>query len=356
MLETQESKIIYSGDTVTSLAYNFPILDKAHLLVYKKPDGGEDTLLTLDSDYSVTGVGDASGGTVELLITRLATDTITILRHMPLVQLTNYQPVGPFPSSSHERGLDWLTMISIQLDEMLDRAFTLPVSTQNFDAQLPPPEAGKLLGINAAGDKMALYDGATSVPLTAFGATLGQSADAEEARNTLDVYSEAEADAEIQTEVEDGINSQAFSVNNWTPDPDYPPAYDETGHGIAFPAASVAKMTTVLSGMDTGKDFTFALRVVPADTDEGDAKFTLEYRVIGDGDNVDTASWNTLGTVTLTMPATAYERISGTFSGTLAGTGISTGDDVHLRLSRDPDDAADTATRPVVQKFRVIPG
>ena len=347
MLETQDSKIIYSGDTVTSLAYGFPILDKEHLQVYKKPDGGEDALLTLDSDYSVTGVGEASGGTVELLSERLATDTITILRHMPLVQLTDYLPVGPFPSSSHERGLDWLTMISIQLDEMLDRTFTLPVSTQNFDAGLPAPEGGKLLGISAAGDKMALYEGTSSVPLTSYGASLGQAADAGEARTTLDVYSQAEADA--------AINGQAFSVNNWTPDPDNPPEDDENGHGIAFPAASVAKMTTVLSGMDTGEDFTFAVRVVPADNGEGDAKFTLEYRVIGDGDNVDTAAWTELGTVTLTMPATAYERISGTFSGTLAGTSISSGDDVHLRLSRDPDDESDTASRPVVQKFRVIP-
>ena len=155
--------------------------------------------------------------------------------------------------------------------------------------------------------------------------------------------------------VDEAVFERPFSVDSWAPDPDYPPASDENGYGVLFPGDAEARMKSILSGMDTGKDFTFELHAALVDASAGNAKFSLDYRATSDAGNLDTAAWTNIGTVTLALSATAYQKTSGTFGGSLEAAGIAAGDLVQLRLARNPDDAADTAGDAVTVKLRVIP-
>lgn len=113
----------YAGDGVTtSFVVGFPFLDATYLEVTKS-DGSTDTLLTLNTDYKVTGAGQQSG---QVILTQpLAVGyTLTIERVVPLTQLADYVQGDAFPAETHEKALDKLTMITQQLE----RGLPLPVN------------------------------------------------------------------------------------------------------------------------------------------------------------------------------------------------------------------------------------
>lgn len=109
----------YAGDGVTTaFLVDFPFLDATHLEVYRA-----DVLLTLNTDYTVTGAGQQSGQVI--LMQPLAVGyTLTIERVVPLTQLADYVQGDAFPAETHEKALDKLTMIAQQLE----RGLPLPVN------------------------------------------------------------------------------------------------------------------------------------------------------------------------------------------------------------------------------------
>ncbi len=107
-VETTNSTISYTGNgSVTTFAYNFLTYSEDHLFIYL--DDVEQT-----SGFSITGIGDESGGSV---IFDVAPDDEVILkidRTVPETQLIEYQEYGPFPAKTNERGLDLGVMIAQQ--------------------------------------------------------------------------------------------------------------------------------------------------------------------------------------------------------------------------------------------------
>jgi hypothetical protein len=87
--------------------------------------GGSETLLTLTTHYTVSGVGDVGGGNITTVTTYSSEYTLTILRDVPFTQLTDYIENDEFPAESHERGLDKAIMILQQLAEKINRALFL---------------------------------------------------------------------------------------------------------------------------------------------------------------------------------------------------------------------------------------
>jgi hypothetical protein len=127
----------------------FYFLEDAHLAVTYTTSAGVETLLTLTTNYSVTGAGDEGGGTVTTVTSYAAGGTITILRSVPATQETDYVETDSFPAESHERALDKLTMIVQQQQEVLDRAIVVPVSE---DAPDPIPN------VATRGDMLFAFD------------------------------------------------------------------------------------------------------------------------------------------------------------------------------------------------------
>ena len=70
------SSISYSGDgSSVTFAVPFYFLEDEHLLVIERSSAGVETTKVLDTDYSVTGAGEQSGGSIEILTTAPASGT-----------------------------------------------------------------------------------------------------------------------------------------------------------------------------------------------------------------------------------------------------------------------------------------
>jgi hypothetical protein len=146
-VQATSNKVSYTGSTATVHPYGFKVFEDSDLKVYKT-SGSTTSLLTLGTDYTVSGAGEESGGNVTLSAAPESADIITIQRVLPLSQLIDYQPLDAFPAESHEEGLDRLTMIAQQLDEESGRMVKAPVySASTADLTLPEPEAGKVIGV-----------------------------------------------------------------------------------------------------------------------------------------------------------------------------------------------------------------
>jgi hypothetical protein len=147
-VQTEVNKIVQTADGIQSdFTFNFIVLDESHLQVYL-----DQTLQT--SGYTVAGIGDQSGGSVSFAAPPADLLTVTLIRVVPLSQLTSYQEYDPFPAKTHEAALDALTMIGQQLQEQIDRALTADIGTDpDIDYTFPPYNAGKALMWTETGDK-----------------------------------------------------------------------------------------------------------------------------------------------------------------------------------------------------------
>lgn len=127
MLATYNIKDIYTGDgVVTQFPYTFLVLEATHL--YTMIDG----IVQNTSEYTVTDIGEPTGGAVIFNTAPPLDSTVAIVREVPLDQLMDYKPYDPFPAESHEEALDKLTMITQQLQEQLDRTLQGPIDDPSF--------------------------------------------------------------------------------------------------------------------------------------------------------------------------------------------------------------------------------
>lgn len=110
--------------TSVSFAISFPFLDPTHIVVYRSLQD-EETIVS-PSEYTITGAGDARGGTITFNSAPVAGATIVILRDVPITQLYQYEELDNFSAKSHEDALAKLTMICQQQQEQLDRSIQLP--------------------------------------------------------------------------------------------------------------------------------------------------------------------------------------------------------------------------------------
>ena len=165
------SRITYAGNgSTTTFAVPYYFLSNSDLALIKTTAAGVQTALTLTTDYSVTGAGVLSGGSVTLVAAPAATETLIIYRDPSVTQTTDYQPNDPFPAETHERALDKLTMIGQRLKDLLSRSFRLSDGdTTTASTTLPSPQANRLIGWNAAGNGLQNVDQQTLATIVGFG-------------------------------------------------------------------------------------------------------------------------------------------------------------------------------------------
>ncbi|QXX78444.1 hypothetical protein HC956_05045 [Alcaligenes faecalis] len=115
-VSSEQSRVQYATDGVaTSFPVPFRFLQNRDLRVTLVDSEGNEQELSLDADYSVTGAGQQSGGTLTTAAAYPADQTLLIDRIVSITQETAYQRNDPFPERAHERALDKLTMICQQL-------------------------------------------------------------------------------------------------------------------------------------------------------------------------------------------------------------------------------------------------
>lgn len=167
MITSETFRSQYSGnDVATSFAYGFPVTNKAHVLVVRTSAAGVDTTLTVDVDYTVNGVSNPSSAawtiTYPISGTPLATGArLTITPGLPLKQLTDFNNQGGFFAKNHEDAFDYLTLLSQQNLEILNRCIRLPVGTTE-DALLVLTSLNASVAATAASAATALTNATTA--------------------------------------------------------------------------------------------------------------------------------------------------------------------------------------------------
>lgn len=149
------SKVSYAGNgSTTTFTVSFYFLDNTHLKVIKKSSAGVETTLVLNTDYSVTGAGVSSGGSITCTTAPASGETLAIARNVPFTQEVDYQANDPFPAETHERALDKLTMEVQQVNSDIGAAIRFPVTdSSSISTILPSSElrANKYLRFDATG-------------------------------------------------------------------------------------------------------------------------------------------------------------------------------------------------------------
>lgn len=137
----------------TGFTFTFPIVAETELRVIYANTLGVETVLLLNTDYTVNLGPWLSGGTITTT-QNYADGKLLIKRQRPKTQGLLYTKAGVFPSESHEAGLDKSVMLNQEVDEILSRVPTLSETTALTGITLADPtgQAGKLAQVNAAGN------------------------------------------------------------------------------------------------------------------------------------------------------------------------------------------------------------
>ena len=148
----------YSGDgSTTAFNYTFKIFADSDLQVIIRSAAGTETVKTITTHYTVSGAGDANGGSVTFTSGNIptATETVLLRRAVPQTQAIDYIANDPFPAESHEEGLDRATMTTQQIQEELDRAIkisrTNTMTSTEFTVDATN-RANKILAFDSSGE------------------------------------------------------------------------------------------------------------------------------------------------------------------------------------------------------------
>lgn len=178
-----------AGQTV--FTYDFPLLSAGDAVVYRFRGDARDQL-ELETDYTVTGVGEEAGGTFVLAAPALADDQYVLVGARPIQRLTDFGIRGDYRAADINAELDAVAIYLQELSARQARSVQLDQFDTGGDLVLPPPDdrADRFLGFDEAG-KFALLEGS-------FSGIEGAVADAEAARDAALGYRDAAEEAAEQ--------------------------------------------------------------------------------------------------------------------------------------------------------------
>jgi hypothetical protein len=144
----------YSGNgSTTEFAYDFKVIDESHLVVTLKDSSDVETVQTIVTQYTVSGVGDAGGGTVTMVTPPASGETLTLSRSVPRTQEVDLVNRGAVQPEVLETAYDKLTQQIQDQAELFARIPRFPVSSSLANVGLPLTlTAGAALRVNSTSD------------------------------------------------------------------------------------------------------------------------------------------------------------------------------------------------------------
>ena len=119
----------YNGNgSTTVFAYGFRVVSASHLRVVRVNSDLSETVLALNANYTVSGVGNIGGGNVTITPAPATGVRIVILRNVPYTQETDLENQGAYYAETVEAGFDLAAMRDQQLAELASRALKVPAS------------------------------------------------------------------------------------------------------------------------------------------------------------------------------------------------------------------------------------
>jgi len=159
-IETVTNKTIQSGNgSNKDFDFAFEIPDEDSLSLTKRGSDGTETAIT--TNFTVTGIGDEAGGTVNYPTTGSAlgaSEKIIIKRVVALKQLENLRNQGDYSLEDIEDALDRAVMLCQQLQEQIDRSLKLPLTSSSTYVTVNDFVANKLLYVSSDGTKVKMSD------------------------------------------------------------------------------------------------------------------------------------------------------------------------------------------------------
>ena len=157
-ISTTTIKNSYSGNGSTSVFnYTFKITDQDDIDVIIRSADGTETTKTITTHYSVSGVGNAGGGSITFTSGNIpiSTETIVLRRSTPQTQGVDLIENDPLPANTLEDALDKATSITQELQEQVDRSIKLSrtntMTSTEFSVDATN-RADKILAFDSSGE------------------------------------------------------------------------------------------------------------------------------------------------------------------------------------------------------------
>lgn len=140
-----------NGSTV-SFPYTFKIFNATDLRVLLKDTLGVESELTYLVNYTISGIGSATGGNVVFNTAPATGVTVSILAKTSFVQNTDIRNQSAFYPDTIEDEFDRQTRMSQILNTEKNRSVRLKDTTPGVAPTLPTPVSGQALGWDASGN------------------------------------------------------------------------------------------------------------------------------------------------------------------------------------------------------------
>jgi hypothetical protein len=207
----------YTGNGLgDEFAYGFRVENAAELKVFQTAAGAEtSTLLTLTTDYTVTGVGTLTG-TIVLVAGNLETGGKIFIRsdYSP-TQLTSFRSQGRFSAAIHEDAFDKAIRLIQQLLEARNRSFLFAEDTTATEpTTIAQPLEGHTLIWDAAGNLVNTADTLVA-SLNAAAGSASASSDSADAAGLSETNSANSASASQVSRLASGVSATSAQLDAW---------------------------------------------------------------------------------------------------------------------------------------------
>jgi AAA15 family ATPase/GTPase len=143
-----------TNGVVTDFDFDLEIYEESEIEVWYRETGDTYSQLTLNTDYGVT-FGDGAGTvTTEGFRAPLPDGHLLLIRHLDILQETNWFNNDSHSEDQHQTDFDRCIMIDLQQQEELDRCPKFLKSSDTKNITFPEPAAVNLIGWNEAGDDL----------------------------------------------------------------------------------------------------------------------------------------------------------------------------------------------------------
>jgi hypothetical protein len=177
-ISTTTIKNSYNGDgSTTAFTYTFKVADQNEIEVIIRSSNGTETVKTLTTHYTVSGVGNAGGGTVTFTSGNIPVsgETVVLRRDTDITQTMDLIDNDPMSADTIETAHDKSIAIAQELQEQIDRSIKLSRTNTMTSTEFTVDatnRANKILAFDSAGEisvtqELGTYKGTDATTTTA---------------------------------------------------------------------------------------------------------------------------------------------------------------------------------------------